>query len=491
MHTISQNNTHFTNQITNQNQVSYDKKSKNYGKKNSFAFTDLGIKHLKPSNKRTDYWHSGLKGFGIRVAPSGRKTWFYLYSQNRIQRRMSLGYYPKVSLAQAVAVYHKFKERVLLGFDPLEERNQHKKAVFGTPTILELIQSYIEYGRKTNKASVEEERKSLERYIIPKLGKKKIIDVEPKELSKVFHHIVVNREAPVTAQRLYSYTRRLFNYAADMGLMRRRDNPCLDIKLNIKKNKRDRHLSPTEIYKFWHRLDKILMADITRLALKFMLVTLARGCEVRHMRWSDIDFSERIWTLPKTKNGHTHRIYLGDIALQILDKVKKHPKDSEYVFGSAGSYHSSKKSQKILKPMSGRTLCQPLNRHSSDFDIKKRFTPHDLRRTGATIIAGLFGRRDLVKMCLNHVSSDVTSIYDQYTYDIEKKKAMNALNIAVQSIINSKDVKSVPNFSDLRKLISDQNANNIISPTEKENNSLGFQANLKVPVSYTLSYGHI
>ena len=66
---------------------------------------------------------------------------------------------------------------------------------------------------------------------------------------------------------------------------------------------------------------------------------------------------------------------------------------------------------------------------------------------------------------------------------------MNALNIAVQSIINSKDVKSVPNFSDLRKLISDQNANNIISPTE--NNSLGFQANLKVPVSYTLSYGHI
>ena len=163
------------------------------------------------------------------------------------------------------------------------------------------------------------------------------------------------------------------------------------------------------------------MADITRLALKFMLVTLARGCEVRHMRWSDIDFSERIWTLPKTKNGHTHRIYLGDIALQILDKVKKHTKDSEYVFGSAGSYHSSKKSQKILKPMSGRTLCQPLNEHSSDFDIKKRFTPHDLRRTGATIIAGLFGRRDLVKMCLNHVSSDVVFMIS--TPMISKRKS--------------------------------------------------------------------
>ena len=117
---------------------------------------------------------------------------------------MSLGYYPKVSLTRAVAAYHKYRERVQLGFDPLEERNQHKKAVFGTPTVSQLTQSYVEFGRKTKKASIEEERKSFERYIIPRLGKK-ITEVQPKELSRIFHHIVVVREAPVMAQRLYSY----------------------------------------------------------------------------------------------------------------------------------------------------------------------------------------------------------------------------------------------------------------------------------------------
>ena len=81
------------------------------------------------------------------------------------------------------------------------------------------------------------------------------------------------------------------------------------------------------------------------------------------------------------------------------------------------------------------------------------FTPHDLRRTGATIIASLFGRKDLVKMCLNHVSNDVTDIYDQYTYSQEKKMAMNALNKALRIILDSKNIESIPNIDNLRELV--------------------------------------
>ena len=488
MHRISGNNTHFANQIANHKQEVYGNRSKKYGKRKSFAFTDLGIKHLLPTAKRQDFWHSGLKGFGVRVSPSGTKSWFYLYRHNANQKRMILGHYPKMSLSQATKAYHELQEKVAYGIDPLAERQEKQQAFSKESTVNKLIETYIQYGRKMKKVSVEEERKSFERYITPKLGNKKISEIQPKDLSKIFHHIIVHREAPVMASRLYSYVRRLFNYAADMGLMRRRDNPCLDIKLKVKHKKRSRHLTTQEIYKFWNKIDDILMADITRLALKFMLVTMSRGIEVRNVKWNDINFRDRFWTLPKTKNGHVHRIYLGDQAINILEQARVYSIDANgYVFGSTGSFHRCGKIKTDLKPMSGRTLCQPLKRHFKTFKMTEPFTPHDLRRTGATLVAGLFGRRDLVKMCLNHVNGDVTSIYDQYTYDIEKKKAMNALNTAIECIINSSTIEDVPNFDQLRDFIFEKKQ----APSKTKDydgKQMGFQANFEYPSTYRLSY---
>jgi integrase len=296
------------------------------------------------------------------------------------------------------------------------------------------------------------------------------------------------REAPSAATHLYSYVRRLFNYAADMGLMRRRDNPCLDIKLNIKKNKKSRHLSPVEIHQFWHCLDIIPMRSVTRLALRFMLVTLARGCEVRHMTWQDINFKNRIWTLPRTKNGHMHRVYLNDMALNILAEVQAITKDQGYVFGSMGTKAIPNDQACELKPMHIRTLCQPIKRHFDKFGIEIPFTPHDLRRTGATIVASLFGRRDLVKMCLNHVSNDVTDIYDQYTYSSEKKMAMEALNRALRIIIESKDVESIPSLEILRNIVIEGKDVHKETNHQLNGKTEGYQAKLSNPVSYTLSF---
>ena len=184
-----------------------------------------------------------------------------------------------------------------------------------------------------------------------------------------------------------------------------------------------------------------------------MLTTLARGVEVRTMKWRDINLKDRIWTLPKTKNGHIHRIYLSDLSLEILKKVRNYSNGEGLVFGSTGKFKNRYKVFEDLKPMHNRTLCQPIKRHFEKFDMLEPFTPHDLRRTGATIIASLFGRKDLVKMCLNHVSNDVTDIYDQYTYSQEKKMAMNALNKALRIILDSKNIESIPNIDNLRELV--------------------------------------
>jgi len=453
-------------------------------------FTDVTIRHLKPLCKKTEYSCEGLSGFGIRVLPTGTKTWLYSYRFNDKQKKMSLGRYPKVTLSDAIVLYRQAKEKVEKGLDPLFERQKQQQKRFDEPTVAQLIEFYLEHCKKSGKASYRTERKCFEKDIIPNLGRKKITEVEPKDLSVIFHKVLVERNAPSTANHLYSYVRRLFNFAADMGLMRRRDNPCLDIKLRIKKNKRSRHLSTKEIYLFWYGLNHISMSPVTRLALKFMLVTVARGGEVRQMKWSDIDFDERIWTLPKTKNGHLHRIYLGDEALKILEETRQYSNEKGIVFGSTGKMATCGKIKENLKPLSNRTLCQPIKRHFDTFGIDTPFIPHDLRRTGATIIAGLFGRQDLVKMCLNHVRNDVTSIYDQYTYAEEKKRAMNALNQAIGFIISSANIESIPTFEELKNHITNPIKTPVTNQKNSDQRKQGFQSNSSNPVTYRLSFDH-
>ncbi|MEP0264008.1 tyrosine-type recombinase/integrase [Dokdonia sp.] len=457
-------------------------------KENSIKFTDVTIRHLKADNKNQRYWCHSLSGFGIRVSPKGTKTWFYNYRFNKCQKTLTLGRYPRISLSKAIKLYNVANDKVEMGIDPLLEQQQEKKEKLDELTVSGLVELYLEYCKKTNKQSYLSEKKALDKDLLPLLGNTKITEVEPKDLSQIFHRIIAKREAPSTATHLYSYVRRLFNFAADMGLMRRRDNPCLDIKLRIKKNKRSRHLSPKEIYLFWYGLDHIKMSPVTRLALRFMLVTVARGGEVRQMKWVDIDFDERIWTLPKTKNGHLHRVYLGDEALKVLDEVRQYSDGKGIVFGSAGSYSRCGKIITDLKPLHNRTLCQPIKRHFDKFGIETPFVPHDLRRTGATIIAGLFGRQDLVKMCLNHVRSDVTDVYDQYTYGAEKKRAMEALNEAVRFIINSANIESIPIFEELKDHIMKPVQSPVINHNSCDHNKQGFQASFSSPVTYKLSF---
>ncbi|MEM8938617.1 MAG: integrase arm-type DNA-binding domain-containing protein [Bacteroidota bacterium] len=470
---------------TSANHIANQKTQKRYLK-----FNELSIEQLKPMSKRVDYWCQGLPGLGIRVSPKGTKTWFYLFRYKGMQKRMSLGRYPAVSLSDAINKYADAKKAVLKGFDPLFEKHTGEREEREELILSELIEYYLEHNQKIGKKSWKQEERNLRKYLLPELRNKKISQVTPKDLSKIFHYVIVTREAPVAAKRLYSYIRRLFNFAAEMGLMRRRDNPCLDIKLKFPNNRRERHLSPKEIYLFWNTLNDIPMSPIIRLALRFMILTVARSCEVREMKWSDVDLNTRIWILPKTKNGRMHRVYLGNLSILILNDARKYSDGTGLVFGSTRHFKTCGKLLNDLGMLSSWALSQPIRRHFEMFNIQDKFYPHDLRRTGATLIAGLFGRRDFASMALNHTNKDVTDIYDQYGYDLEKKLMLNALNRAIEIIVNSKNVESVPSFEELRQVIIEPEKPIFLHQGETNCIEKDFRASFSSPVSYKLSYAH-
>ncbi|MDD3294397.1 MAG: Arm DNA-binding domain-containing protein, partial [Geobacteraceae bacterium] len=115
------------------------------------TFTDKFIKSLQPENKIKDYREGGgRKGFGIRVHPSGAKVFFYCYNIDGARRFLNLGHYkdrnrkePGISLLEAGDKYMEAALQVKAGIDPLQEKVLARLERKRTPTVKEVIETYI------------------------------------------------------------------------------------------------------------------------------------------------------------------------------------------------------------------------------------------------------------------------------------------------------------------------------------------------------------
>lgn len=442
-HEISQNNTPFASQNASQRKKATD--GQRYLK-----YTDLSIKSVKPEKSRVTYWFKGLTGFGLRVSPRGIKSWIYSYRFDGNPRMMTLGRYPKLSLQEAKLAYSQACHQLSIGFDPGAKKVQENEFEKNANTVSDLLVRYIEYSKAQGKKSWKTEERELKNNIIPVLGKMKVHHVKKKHLMPIFHEIIVKRNAPIGAKHLFAYVRRMFNIAVMWDLIEY--NPCANLKLGIKSNKRQRHLTPREIYQFWHMLDNANTVLVVRLALRFMLCTACRGVEVRTMEWSHLDIGAWTWTIPKTKNKKMHRVYLHGQTQSIIEQIKPFTGNSKYVFGSMRHMKIPENPPSHLTHLGQTSLSRAINNNRILMDMEE-FKPHDLRRTAATLVAGLGCPRQWVKLLLNHTDNDITGVYDQYAYDWEKNKASEILNYALDRIVNCSDVKDVPSLLELREEI--------------------------------------
>ena len=446
-------------------------------RRNTIKFTHLKILHLtNTEQKRKIFWCEGMTGFGVELGKNGSKTWVYQFRIDGIGRRMVLGKFPKVSLSEAIRLYSEAHDKVAHGVDPLEERNAKRKGELKQPSLGQLIKLYTESSRLSGKQSYIEENRVLNKEFSASLKAKKASKIKPQDISAIVQRIM-KRGAPSMAVHTLKYIKAMYGYAIEMAIVEYEENPCHGIRLKISKSNRQRHLTPQEIHLFWKNIEKVPMDRIMRLALKFLLCTVCRPIEVRNMKWSDVNLKTGIWTLPTSKNGRLHRVYLGNIAIGILKEAYPFTGDCSLVFSSRDK----------TRPISKYSLAQPFRRHFEKLEITEKFYPYDFRRTGATMIAGLFGRRDFASMALNHTTSDVTGIYDQYAYDREKKMMLYALDKAIEVIIKCPNVESVPSFEDLREIVISSNQNS----ASQQNNSKGLPTIKSSPLSYRLSYDHI
>ena len=398
--------------------------------------TDMLLRNLKPQAQRYLVW--GDHGLGVRVSPKGRKSFVYMYRHEGKARFLTLGDYPRMTLADAHKGHAEARKKVEQGLDPGAEAVTERAEDRQAPTVATLVEEYIERWAKARKKSWKVDLRILQKDVLPEWGRLKAKDVTRRDVKDLLNK-VLDRGAPIGANRLLALLRKMFNYAVD-ELEIIITSPCLKIKSPAPENRRDRVLTAAEIYAFWNGLVEARMAEGTKLILKLQLVTGQRKGEIVSAAWEEIDLTDRWWTIPAkqtmlrlthnvedglAKNKLAHRVFLAPMAVELLQRVKALSGDSPWLFPSPRGN----------KPISGAAVDHALRLALSSLE-RAHFTPHDLRRSAATFMTGSCGiPRLVVSKILNHAEPHITAVYDRASYDREKQMAMEAWARRLQAII--------------------------------------------------------
>ena len=394
-------------------------------------FTDRQIQNLKPRDQRYEVFED--RGFGVRVS-SRRKTFIYFYRMpgEIKKRRLTLGNYPALSLAEAHLQYAEAREMVARGIDPAAKALTEKEDERTAPTVAALADEYVEKWAKARKRSWATDKRILEKDVLPEWGRRKARDITRRDVIRLLDNIV-DRGAPIMANRTLAVVRKMFNFAVARDIVHA--SPCTVIQTPSSEQRRDRVLSAEEIKTFWHGLEGTRITEGIRLALKLQLVTAQRKGEIISAEWAEIDLQEKWWTIPaeKAKNRLPHRVPLSTVAIEIMEAAKNLAGDSCWVFPSPrGAGH-------ITPTAVDHALRVDLNNLGIN-----NFTPHDLRRTAASHMTSMGISRLVVSKILNHVERGVTAVYDRHSYDREKRQALEAWAQKLKSLIEGVESKVIP-----------------------------------------------
>jgi integrase len=364
--------------------------------------TDRTVRALTAHRPQEDFWDESLKTFGLRVTRHGRKTWMVMYYAPAGKRRMKLGTYPAMGLADARLKANAVLREVELGNDPQADKQAEKQA----ETFAELAEEYLEKHAKLKKRTWREDQRKLERDVLPHWGRRKAKDISRRDVIQLLDRIV-ERGAPIQANRIKALVSKVFNFGISRSIVDA--NPAHLVDRPSLENQRDRVLTESEIRTLWETFDR--EDPIVAASYKLRLLTAQRGVEILRMKWADIEGGW--WTIPAAlaKNRLQHRVPLSPQALAIIEELRP------LTGGSAWVLESPRKPGSPLRSINYATV---RIRRACEVD----FVPHDLRRTAASLMTSMGISRLVVAKILNHVERGVTAVYDRYSYDAEKRRAL-------------------------------------------------------------------
>ena len=283
--------------------------------------TNRTVAATRPRDRDVFVWDDELPGFGLRVKPSGVKSYVIQYrNRHNDSRRITIGRHGVIGPEKARRKAKKMLADVQDGADPATERKDDREA----PTVAELAEKYLREHAAPHKKprSVEEDQRLLRLHVLPALGRKKVAGITRADITGLHHAM---RDTPGAANRTLALVSKMLNLAEKWGLRPDGSNPCRHVD-RYPERKMERFLSVDEL----GRLGAVL-AEAERTAtelrsviaaVRLLMFTGARLGEILNLEWSHVDFERSCLRLPESKTG-AKVIHLNAPALEVLNGIER------------------------------------------------------------------------------------------------------------------------------------------------------------------------
>lgn len=379
-------------------------------------------------------------GLTLRCPPSGVARWTYAYRSRAAKgmRRVTLGTFgpkpPALSLSAARAARDAEEVRNREGGDPHAHRKQkHTEQAKADGSFDALCDLYIEHIKSEGKISWRTDEGYLNRPRT-KWGRRAAKTITAKEIYELLQAIALKSKS--SANRTQSTLRTLWGWAADP----RRSHVDVNLmagwkKVGGKEKEKDRVLSLDELKALSGAFASASITDTVRHALRLILLTGQRPGEVAGMMFSELhglDGPQPHWIIPaaRTKNKKAeHTVPLSPTAVRLIKEALEMGKPSDGDDKANRPVFASRYAD--MATLARHSLSQAVRRLLKDQDNLAAFTPHDLRRTAATLVQAARLPVDFVKALLNHNDKGVTGVYARWHMFDEKREAVLAIEAAL------------------------------------------------------------
>lgn len=390
--------------------------------------TDRVVNATKPEGARFVIWDTAQPGFGLRVEPSGHKSFIVRYranggGRNAPRRQMTVNGTPGEVLTAEIA--RKIAKGILAsvahGGDPALERDEKRKEM----TVSELCDLYLEEGLEAKKPStIATDRGRILRHIKPLLGKRRISEVAVADVERFMRDVAHGKTAidvktkkrgraiveggKGTSSRTLGLLGGIFSFAVKRKL--RPDNPVRGVKRYADK-KCERFLCSKEISALGEALRELESRNANAAAvaiIRLLTFTGARKSEIAGLQWSEVDIRHACLCLKDSKTGQKS-IMLGPPALAILKEIKREG-DAPFVFPAATGNGHFLGTEKVWRK--ARQLAK-----LPDVRI------HDLRHSFASTALASGDSLALIGKLLGHADVKTTARYAHLADDPLKKAA--------------------------------------------------------------------
>jgi len=371
------------------------------------SLTKVSIEKASAGQDRKETPDGSVPGLYLVVQPSGVKSFALRYRYGGKSKKLTLGRYPTLSLADARQKARQAKEQLSYGNNPARSTDN--------PEMFEAaFQSFIDRHVSQNKSGSETIR-IFHHDLLPAFGSRRISDISKRDINALMDRIV-DRGSPVMANRTLSAMRKFFVWAVSRDLAQH--NPCEGLKPPVREKSRERILTDEEISWFWKASNDMGYPYGTY--FQFLLLSAQRRAEVSDMTFDELEGD--VWKIPgeRSKNGKSHSVPLSEGLQSLIAGI---PHAEGYLFTSSG-----KKPVGNLGRAAGRlqVRMQAYANEDGKGDIQ-HWRLHDLRRTAASGMARCGVFQEVIERVQNRSSgafSGVAGIYNRYEYEKEKSCAL-------------------------------------------------------------------